>query len=185
MSFRPPDAAIGARGIRLRDGTPDDAEDVEGVHYSSREAVYKGRTTDWPPPGLDQAGRVARWRRWLADPEIVSIVAIDQGSIVGFCTIRRSRDEDADPDQIVEMPTLYVSPQAWGRGLGRMLCDEAIIRSRAMGFRELTLWVLDINEQARGFYEAYGFVADGHSKIDEATSESLVAYRYRITLSTS
>lgn len=182
MSLRPPDAASGASALYLRDGTPDDAEDVEAVHYSSREAVYKDRTSDWPPPGLDRSGRVARWRRWLADPEIVSIVAVDERQIVGFCTIRTSADEDSDPKRVAEMPTLYVQPQSWGRGVGRALCDEAITRCIAMGFRTLTLWVLDLNTQARGFYEAFGFVPDGRSKVDEATSESLVAHRYRIAL---
>lgn len=181
MSIRPPDAPSGVH-ITLRDGTPDDAEAVEAVHYSSREAVYKDRTADWPPPGLDRAGRVARWRRWLEDPRIVSIVALEAGRITGFCTLRPSGDEDADPALVAEMPTLYVDPHSWGRGLGRALCDEAITRAIAKGFRDLTLWVLEMNTQARGFYEAFGFLPDGHSKVDEATSESLVAHRYRIVL---
>lgn len=178
MNFRPPNASR----LQLRDGTPEDAEAVEAVHYSSREAVYKDRTADWPPPGLDRSGRIARWKRWLSDPQIVSIVAIEEGQLAGFCTIRPSGDADADSNQVAEMPTLYVRPESWGHGLGRALCDEAIARSIASGFRDLTLWVLDMNTQATGFYEAFGFAPDGSSKVDEATSESLVAHRYRISL---
>jgi ribosomal protein S18 acetylase RimI-like enzyme len=182
MSLRPPNAAAGASLVKLRDGTPEDAEAIEAVHYSSREAVYKDRTSDWPPPGLDRAGRIARWKRWLSDPDIVSIVAVQDGQLAGFCTIRPSADADADPALIAEMPTLYVRPESWGHGLGKALCDEAIARLIEIGFRELTLWVLDMNTQATGFYEAFGFAADGASKVDEATSESLVAHRYRIAL---
>ena len=167
--------------IRLRDGFVSDAEAVEAVHYSSREAVYAGRTADWPPPGPDRRGRVERWRAWLQDDDITAIVAEHQGQVVGFCTIRASQDDDAGPT-IAEMPTLYVRPDFWHRGLGRVLCTASLERASERGFDELTLWVLEMNTRARDFYQKVGFAADGAQKIDELTSERLVALRYRIEL---
>ncbi|MEM7418062.1 MAG: GNAT family N-acetyltransferase [Gemmatimonadota bacterium] len=166
----------------IRDGTVDDALAIEAVHYASREAVYKDRTSDWPPRGLDRSGRVARWMSWLSDPEITCLVADGEGDIAGFCTIRRSGDPDATSGTTAEMPTLYVRPDSWSRGVGRRLCDEAIERARAQGFDELTLWVLELNGRAQAFYEEFGFAPDGTTKVDEATSEGLVAHRYRIRL---
>ena len=166
----------------LRDGTVDDALAIEAVHYASREAVYKGQTADWPPRGLDRSGRVARWMKWLSDPAITCIVAADGGDLAGFCTIRASGDDDADADRTAEMPTLYVRPDWWSRGVGQALCAAGLERARDQGFDALTLWVLEINERAQSFYETFGFEADGVTKVDEATSESLVARRYRIGL---
>lgn len=166
----------------IRDGAVDDALAIEAVHYSSREAVYKDRTADWPPRGLDRTGRVTRWMAWLADPEIECLVADEAGAIAGFCTIRPSRDTDAKPGKTAEMPTLYVHPDSWSQGVGRRLCEEALERARAQGFEELTLWVLKLNARARAFYEEFGFEPDGTNKVDEATSEGLVAHRYRIRL---
>ena len=166
----------------LRDGRVDDAEDVEAVHYSSREAVYAGKVADWPPPGPDRTGRVERWRAWLADPEISSIIAEIDGEIVGFCTIRPSQDEDAS-DDTAEMPTLYIRPDVWHRGIGRVLCQACVDRARERGFETLTLWVLEVNGRARAFYKAFGFVPDGATKVDELTVERLVAFRYRMRLS--
>jgi len=169
--------------IRLRDGSVSDAEAVEAVHYASREAVYAGRTADWPPPGPDRRGRIERWKAWLADDEITAVIAEQRGEVIGFCTIRPSQDEDAGA-HVAEMPTLYVRPDFWHRGLGRILCSECLDRAGERGFRELTLWVLDMNRRARDFYQKMGFTADGATKIDELTSERLVALRYRIDLGT-
>jgi ribosomal protein S18 acetylase RimI-like enzyme len=167
--------------VALRDAGPDDAEAIEFVHYAAREAVYGGKVVDWPPPGPDRPGRVERWRTWLSSPDVSCIVAERDGRILGFCTIRPSRDDDASESE-VEMPTLYVHPDAWGRGLGRALCDACVARARDRGFRALTLWVLAMNERARRFYDAFGFEPDGTTKIDEGTTERLAAHRYRLSL---
>lgn len=177
-----PGAPSSVDGLVLRDGTVDDALAIEAVHYSSREAVYKGRTSDWPPVGLDQSGRVDRWVEWLSDPAITCIVAAREEDLLGFCTIRGSGDADADSERVAEMPTLYVRPGSWNLGVGRVLCTAALARARSVGYEELTLWVLDINERAQVFYERFGFERDTATKIDEATRERLVARRYRIQL---
>ena len=79
--------------------------------------------------------------------------------------------------------TLYVSPASWRRGLGGLLCRAAVQRTKELGFRELTLWVVEINARARAFYHAFGFEADGASQVDENTTERLVVHRYRLALS--
>ena len=168
--------------LRLRDGCVEDSDAIEAVHYASREAVYSHKVADWPPIGPDRSGRVELWSQWLSDPDIVSIVGEVSGDIVGFCTIRASGDDDADATVVAEMPTLYVSPEAWGRGHGRVLCQDALRRAREGGFEVLTLWVLEMNTRARRFYSAFGFTLDAASKTVEGTSEGLIALRYRIQL---
>lgn len=177
----PTGAAFPLEAIELRDGSVEDAEAIEAVHYASREAVYLGRVADWPPAGPDRAGRVARWREWLASPDIGCTVAVAGDTIVGFCTVRRSQDEDAGRD-VAEMPTLYVDPGSWRRGVGRALCAAGLERAEELGCHELTLWVLEMNVDARRFYEAFGFSEDGATKVDEGTRERLLARRYRIAL---
>jgi hypothetical protein len=43
--------------------------------------------------------------------------------------------------------------------------------------------VLELNTSACAFYEAFGFVSDGVTKIDLSSRDGLVARRYRIALS--
>ena len=47
---------------------------------------------------------------------------------------------------------LYVHPRARGRGVGRLLLDDAKTRAD-----RLDLWVLQANSLARGFYARHGF----------------------------
>jgi ribosomal protein S18 acetylase RimI-like enzyme len=168
--------------LRIRDGRVEDAPSIEAVHFDSREAVYAGKVVDWPPAGSDKAGRIERWRRWLSDPAIVCLVGEIGEEIVGFCTTRRSGDEDAGQD-VAEMPTLYIRPDAWHLGYGRALCRGGLERAAIAGFTTLTLWVLEINTRARAFYLAFGFTADEVTKVDVGSTEQLLARRYRIDLS--
>ena len=174
--------ADAVRSLKLRDADLGDAGVIEAVHYASRKATYEGRTESWPPVGPDRAGRVERWRSWLSDPGIECIVGEVDDEILGFCTVRASMDEDEDSERVAEMPTLYLRPDSWGRGFGRILCSAAVDRARAGGFSELTLWVVELNEGARSFYQAVGFAFDGATQLDEATEEHLVALRYRTRL---
>jgi GNAT superfamily N-acetyltransferase len=176
-----PRGARAAGLFALREAGVDDAEEIEAIHWSAREAVYDGRVADWPPTGPDRSGRIERWRSWLASPSVTCFVAEEDGRMLGFVTLRASQDEDAGHG-VAEMPTLYVDPKAWRRGVGELLSRAAVERAAEMGFNELTLWVVELNEQARAFYHAFGFHPDGASQVDEDTTERLVAHRYRLDL---
>lgn len=172
----------GQEALLLRDASVEDARTIEAVHYASREAAYRDRVAEWPPEGPNRTERIARWREWLSNPDVSCIVAERRGEIVGFITVRSSVDVDTDPLSVAEMPTLYVRPDRWRSGVGRALCVAGLARATARGFTELTLWVLDVNTRATGFYEALGFEPDGATMIDPATSDRLVVRRYRLKL---
>lgn len=65
------------------------------------------------------------------------------------------------------MTGIYVTPNAWGRGGGRHLMDAAQASLKAAGFTTATLWVLEANLRARGFYERQGWAPDGARKLDD------------------
>ncbi len=50
---------------------------------------------------------------------------------------------------------LYVRATAWGTGAGGRLLREALERLREPAYREVTLWVLEGNRRAVGFYERF------------------------------
>ena len=127
--------------------------------------------------------RRVRWEEWLADPRWITIVAEVGGRIVGFGTLGPSRDADADSDLVAEMPTLYVHPSSWRKGIGRRLCDEVVSRATDLGYRKLTLWTLEANRGARLFYASLGFTADGgFKKDDDPLPTDLIAVRLSMDL---
>jgi GNAT superfamily N-acetyltransferase len=76
---------------------------------------------------------------WLAEEE---------GRLLGFLTIRRSRTNGWET-----LEKLYVDPSAQARGIGTALLDKA----KELRPDGLQLWVFQKNEGARRFYEHRGF----------------------------
>jgi len=77
------------------------------------------------------------------------IVAEMDGVIVGFAAIVGG-----------ELDGLFVEPDLWGRGIGRVLVDVATHEARTKG---LSLTVI-ANPSARGFYESCGFRVEGEAQ---------------------
>ena len=170
--------------MQIRTARSEDVAAIEAVHFASRDAVYRGRIPDWPEVGPPQPERLDRWRQWLADPDITTLVAEVRGEVVGLVTVRATVDDGEDPSVVAEMPTLYVHPDHWRSGYGAALCSAALEHAAEVGYEELTLWVVDLNVEAHDFYSAQGFVPDGATTIDEGASNETVvtARRYRISV---
>ena len=64
----------------------------------------------------------------------------------------------------VELISLWVAPEARGRGLGTALCERVVEWAEDAGAEEVTLWVNEANAAALGLYERAGFAATGARK---------------------
>ena len=169
--------------IEIRRALCDDAEAIARVHIDSWRAAYRGLMPDSVLDGLSVERRSSEWRAWLALPEISTFLVTKSGSLVGFCTLIPSRDEDAGPN-VAEIPAIYVHPSFWRQGIGQFLCAKTIEEARKREFAAVTLWVLDSNRKAIKFYESIGFCVDGKTKTDtELTGTPLHEVRFRLELS--
>ena len=77
------------------------------------------------------------------------IVAELGGAVVGFAAVVGG-----------ELDGLFVEPDRWGLGIGRVLADAATLEARKRG---LTLKVVAA-PRARGFYESCGFSVEGEEQ---------------------
>lgn len=111
-------------------------------------------------------------------------VAEDEDRIVGFASAGPSIDQGEDPDRIATLFAVYLLEEAQGRGVGRDLVDAVLATLRTNAFRAITLWVLEDNAGARGFYEATGWQLDGTGKETFGADDpvELPTMRYRRTL---
>lgn len=62
-----------------------------------------------------------------------------------------------------EITSLYISPEYWGKGYGKVFLDFAA--DRLKHFDSIFLTVMNKNARARRFYEKYGFEYTGEEKI--------------------
>ncbi len=174
---------MSAQPYPIRPAGPPDAEAIARVHEASREALYRGHVPDWLVDSMSAQERLRRWREWLADPGVLTLVGEEDGCVVGFCTLRSADEQDIDDPAVAEMPTLYLHPTHWRRGWGTALCSELEERAAALGYRTLVLWVMEMNEGARTFYAARGFAEDGAETTEIAPQPTtLKALRYRKSL---
>lgn len=59
--------------------------------------------------------------------------------------------------QTCELRKMYLSPDWQGKGLGKKMMDDAIVRARKMGFQEMILETNSKLDKAIGLYKKYGF----------------------------
>jgi GNAT superfamily N-acetyltransferase len=161
----------------VRQATEADAEAIETIRVHGWRVAYRHV---YPADDLDALPiDASRWLARLASPPDgwTTVVADEQGRVLGFATVGPSRDEDA----VGELYAIYVEPADWSTGAGRALLARAE-QLLAAEYDEATLWVLDENPRARRFYEAGGWTADGGRKAVERLGVRAPEVRYRKTL---
>lgn len=172
--------------MTVRAARPGDEHAVADVHVRTWQAAYSAQ---FPRRFLDElqtAPYVAMWRDVITDPRPSSsqlFVLEDRQRVIGFTHVMASRDDDAG-GEVGEITSIYVHPERWRAGGGRLLLVDALMALNTAGFSVATLWVLDTNERARRFYEGLGWVPDGASKEEQREDFTLREVRYRRSTST-
>ena len=97
-------------------------EDVTGiakVHVETWQKYYRGQVPDFYLDSLSVEKRVHKLEEMLAsgESETISLVAKENGRVIGFCDVGPSRDKDATA-KTGELYAIYVLPGEMGRGVG-------------------------------------------------------------------
>jgi GNAT superfamily N-acetyltransferase len=177
---------------RIREARPADALAVAGVHVRAWQRAYSGLIDDEFLAELSVEERAAGYRFGELEPGgPEAILAVEDGAavgeasgdegILGFATFGPCRD--ADGAGTGEIYALYVEPERWRGGAGRLLLGEACRRLRKRGYEEAVLWVLLGNAMAERFYEADGWERDGAERIEQPYGVISRVRRFRRRLS--
>src|SRR6516162_11135159 len=148
-------------GMTIRVSVPDDAEAVERLRIAGWRTAYRGIL---PDEYLDSLlVDVARRRQHMEKlpPDVVDEVAVTDGGVVGWIASGPCRDPDRKGPRYGEIFACYVHPDWSRKGTGRVLMGHAIDGLVRAGRDDISLWVLEGNDRARRFYEAFGFGSDG------------------------
>lgn len=169
----------------IRSANHDDAARIGLVQVRSWQGAYHGLLPQDYLDHLDPARRAEFWKRQISGMSArAGLLVAETGSeLTGFAAFCPSRDDDANPDLTGEVSAIYVMPSTWSTGVGRQLMSAAVGRMTANGFTDATLWVLDTNDRARGFYAKAGWAPDGVTKTDESSGFPINEVRYRRSLS--
>ena len=128
--------------VRLRLARPEEHEELEELQRRAslelpeyREQLLANPDAIHLPPAQIANGQV--------------VVAEFGGEIAGFAAVVGG-----------ELDGLFVEPDLWGTGIGRILVEAAVHEARQRG---LSLTVI-ANPRARGFYETCGFSVEGEAQ---------------------
>ena len=170
-------------GVAIREATAADARAIAAVHVRSWQAAYRGELPDAYLDGLSVDERESQWieRLRASRSDGGTLVAEEDGRVIGFAGFGPTRDEDA-PAATGEVYAIYLLPEWFGRGIGRELFARANERLRELGYVRATLWVLATNARSRRFYERAGWAFDGTESSHQDQCLNMPIARYAVDL---
>ena len=164
-----------ATPIAVRAATADDVPAIARIHVDAWRAAYRGQIPDSYLDALSVEERARMWSGALARPAPTKLMVTEP--LTGFCFYGPSRDKE---DGVAEMYALYVQPDCWRQGAGRLLCEHALADARERECAAVSLWVLKTNQRARSFYERMGYAPDSAERTNtRLTRFALQEMRYR------
>ncbi len=158
--------------VTLRSGTSADASAM-GALWDEATRVRRAGLDLSEPEALDAA-------QTLALPETFSIIAEAGGTLIGMAIGLPARDDEGRGSPIpglCHISMVAVSPDWWGRGVGRRIITALLDAIRERGYTEAQLWTQQSNTRARRLYDAFGFTPSGREKLDNAGEPILHFHR--------
>ena len=161
----------------VRPARPEDAATLValGTAIGREEGAWLLTSMSWRSVG-EERSYLRALKRY---PDAAVYVAEDAGQLVGRLSL--ARDPHPASHHVADLG-LMVAETHRGRGIGRLLLEQAAAWARDAGVRKLELHVFPWNEPAIRLYERFGFEREGvrreHYRRDgEYVDAILMAYR--------
>lgn len=138
----------------VRDATQADAEALTALLAAFLEEEGKAVA----PPSAETVAR------WLAPPEprVHALLGLQAARPLGYLAFYAAFSL-FKPGPVFLVENLYVSPEARGLGLGRLLMQGAARQALRLGYRRLELNVVADNAPVHRFYERLGLHPAGEA----------------------
>lgn len=137
--------------MTIRDATADDAAAIAAIYAPLVTDTIVSFEED-PPSAEEMADRIAASHVWL--------VAEDDGEVVGYAYGARFHPRAAY--RWSTEASIYLAPEARGRGTGKRLVAELLVRLKAMGFVNVFGGTSLPNPASERLLESFGFKKVAH-----------------------
>jgi len=144
-----------------------DAQGIQEVLYRTWLATYPNEEFGITVDDIEDRFNDRKWeealakrKKYISDPPIgdTMFVAKEVHRIVGLCRVIRHEDKN-------ELIAIYVLPEYQGRGIGKLLWQQA--KSFFDSGKNIIVQVATYNKNAIRFYEKMGFSDTGKRWSDE------------------
>jgi phosphinothricin acetyltransferase len=137
--------------VTIRDATADDAAAIAAIYAPLVTDTIVSFEED-PPSAEEMADRIAASHVWL--------VAENDGEVVGYAYGARFHPRAAY--RWSTEASIYLAPEARGRGTGKRLVAELLVRLKAMGFVNVFGGTSLPNPASERLLESFGFKKVAH-----------------------
>jgi phosphinothricin acetyltransferase len=141
-------------GLSIRDVREDDAAAVAAIY--AHHVLHGTASYDTDP--LSAGETLAKIRRIVA-PGWPFLVAEKDGQVIGYCYATQFRDRAAYACTCEN--SIYVHPEWAGRGVGKRLLQELLIRAEQFGFRQMVAVIGGAEEASVRLHASCGFSQAG------------------------
>ncbi len=145
--------------IEICKAKPDDLHDIAKVHAASYITAHKKLVT-LNLTELTETRFFERWRKILENTNNYTYVAKDHDQIVGLICF-----SFLAPHTEVEILYLYIDPDYWRAGIGKMLMEYILRIFQQKQVKKVHIWALKNNPNSRKFYETFGAYTSGEERI--------------------
>lgn len=142
----------------IRDAAPSDLAAITAIY---RESVLNGTAT-YELDAPDEAEMASRFKTITGRGYPYVVASDETGTILGYAYASAFRARPAY-NWLVE-DSIYLAPQARGKGIGRALVDELVTRCTALGFRQMVAVIGGASPASIGVHRAAGFEMCGTMK---------------------
>ncbi len=168
-------------GLLIRRGTVADAAVLAAFAAHTFVETYgaDNRPKDMQAHLASSFG-IARQSEELADPDVLTLLAVDAETLVAYAQVRRKTPPPCvTQKRPVELHRFYVDRPAHGHGVAQQLMAAAFAAAREHGGHHLWLSVWERNPRAIAFYKKVSFVDAGSTDffvgLDRQTDRVFVA----------
>jgi ribosomal protein S18 acetylase RimI-like enzyme len=166
---------------QIRRGAPSDAAALaEFAARTFADAFAADNRPEDMEAHLAKAYGVPQQTQELANPNVISLLALRDGSLIAYAQVRRNMPPACvTQPQAIELQRFYVDRSAHGSGIAATLMSAVREAALELGGRYLWLGVWERNRRAIAFYSKVGFTDVGSHEFyvgsDRQTDRVLVA----------
>lgn len=144
--------------MELRTAQPADVASIQSIY--AHHVLHGLGTFETEPPGLEEmASRHAQ----ITGAGFPYLVAVEARQVIGYAYANHFRTRSAYRYTVED--SVYVAPDAVGRGVGKALLDDLVMRCRTQGLQQMLAVIGDSGNVASiGVHRACGFELVGVMK---------------------
>lgn len=171
-----------SRSYQIKKVSTDELEELRKLSIETFSDTFTEQNNEIQMKAyLEKAFNTDQLRSELSNPESFFYFVKEEDKILGYLKLNtKTAQTDQVLDSSLEIERIYLTEEAQGKGIGKLLMDFSIAEAKRRNLLCLWLGVWEKNEKAIAFYKSYGFevFADHPFKLGDESQKDLLMKRF-------